>query len=470
MSEARSGGRRRTVAVVGGGIAGLSVAFELLERSQRLPNEIGVLCLEAADRPGGNLQTLLRDGFLCESGATGFLDNAPATLTLVRRLGLTERVVRAEPRAGRRFVFRGGRLRQVPTAPAAFLRSGILPLHAKLRVMAEPLIPARRDERDESIFDFAARRIGRRAAGLLVDAMVAGIYAGDVKALSLRATFPRMREMEAEHGSLFRAMRARRKQGGGGPAGPGGRLTSFKTGMQELVAALGSRLGVALHLGTKVTGVSDLGRRGFRINRGEGPPLDVDAVVLACPAWSAADLVQEMDHGMAQAMSGIPSAALAVVHLGYREAELVEAPLDGFGFLVPRGQNLRILGTLWCSSIFPGRAPEGRVLLTTMVGGAHDPEAFALDDAELIRIVRRDLEQAMGISAEPLFSEIVRHRRGIPQYTLGHLERVSAVELRGERHPGLFVCGNSYRGISINACVEESSRVAEAVLADLSER
>lgn len=468
MSDGRPAARPR-VAVIGAGVSGLTVAFELSERAQRLPGGIDLVCLERSPRTGGNILTIARDGFVCEWGPNGFLDNSPPTLTLVRRLKLTERVVRAEETSARRFIFRAGRLREAPATPPRFLRSDILPWGSKLRVLMEPLIPSKRDDRDESVFEFASRRIGRGAASVLVDAMVTGIYAGDVRSLSLPATFPKMRQMEAEHGTLFRAMLARRRaaresgESGGGPAGPGGTLTSFRGGMQELTDTLAAKLGGRLRLSARVESVGDLGRRGFRVHQAEGAPLDVDAVVLACPAWHAAPLVAPMDPELSGAMTGIGSASLAVVHLGYRDGTFGETP-NGFGFLVPRGQGLRILGTIWASCVFPGRAPRGSVLLTSMIGGAHDPAAVELDDKTLVAAVREDLRRAMEIHADPFFVEIMRHPRGIPQYNLGHPERVRAIERRLGEHPGLFVSGNSYHGISVNACVEEAPRVAEAVL------
>ena len=471
MSE--SDGSMHTVAVVGGGVGGLAVAFELKERSERLPGEIELISLEATGRTGGNIRTLQRDGFVCEWGPNGFLDNSPPTMTLIRRLGLQDRVLQAGSRAASRFVYREGKLREIPSGPRSLLTSDILPLSGKLRLLGEPLIPRRRDDSDESIYDFASRRIGRQAAAVLVDAMVTGICAGDVRGLSLPATFPKLHEMETKHGSLFRAMLARRREsrdsGGtaGGPTGPGGRLTSFRGGMQELTDSLAAAVGGSLHLNTRVTAVSDLGRRGFRVHRDVGAPMDVDAVVLACPSWRAVDLVATTDPEMSRAMSGISSAPLAVIHLGYREGSLGEMR-DGFGFLVPRGQRVRILGTIWSSNVFEERAPAGSLLMTTMIGGAHDPEAVRLDDDELIRIVRTDLEKTMGALAPPYFVEIVRHERGIPQYTLGHSDRVALIGARLRKHPGLFVCGNSYRGISVNACVQEGPEIAENVLEHLS--
>ena len=459
----------RSVIVIGGGIAGLTVSFELAERAERLDQPLDLLCLEASDRPGGNIRSDREGKFLCEWAANGFLDNAPDTVTLVRRLGLEDRVLKAREAAERRFIFRSGKLRRVPTTPGAFLRSDILSLGGKLRLLMEPVIRPRRDPSDETVFDFAARRIGRQAAAVLVDAMVSGIYAGDVRRLSLSATFPRMRQMEDDHGTLFRAMLARRRQarndGGavGGPAGPGGCLTSFRDGMQELPAALADRLGSRLRLSCPVTRLSSMGNRGIRVHPREGAPIDADAVILACPAWSAATIVEPMDAAISEALAAIPSAALAVVHLGYRR-DAIAGPPEGFGFLVPRGQGPRILGCLWSSRIFDERAPDGSALLTVMIGGAHDPDAVEMNDNRLHEAVRRDLLTTMNIRADPYFVRTIRHPRGIPQYELGHPGRLRTIDERRAANPGLWLTGNSLRGIAINACVEEAPGVAESVL------
>ncbi len=298
--------------------------------------------------------------------------------------------------------------------------------------------------------------------------MVSGIYGGDVRALSLQATFPKMWKMEADHGGLVRAMISRKKKSAsaaasGGPAGPGGTLTSFREGLQELIDALAREAGPALRLHSRVVRVAEAGPRGFRLFLAGGESIDAEAVVLACPAWFAAEIVSGLDVELAGALAGIPSASLAVAHFGFDEADLARRP-HGFGFLVPRGEGPRILGTLWSSSIFPGRSPAGKVLLTSMVGGAHDPEAVALDDAALTDIVRKDLGETMGIDAAPRFVRIFRQPRGIPQYTLGHIGRLETIDRRLSAHPGLFACGNSYRGISVNACVDEAPRIADAAL------
>ena len=381
---------------------------------------------------------------------------------MIRDLGVADRLQPSNRHAARRYLFRKGRLRLLPSGPIAFLASGVLSPAGKLRVLSEPFGSGPPAEDDESVYDFASRRIGREAAAVLVDAMVGGIFAGDARSLSLRAAFPKMFAMESEHGSLFRAMLARRrerKSEGGGPAGPGGTLTSFRGGMGELIDALATAVRPALRTRCRVARVIALGDRGYRLNLTEGAPLDATAIVLACPTWHAARAVDALDSELAGIMASIPVAPVAVVHFGYDRGTTGVSP-HGFGFLAPRGEGLRILGCLWASSIFDGRADEGRSLLTSMIGGATDPEAVNLPDGELIDIARRDLERSMGIEKGPGFVRIFRHPRGIPQYTLGHRARVADIERRLRRWPGLLACGNSYRGISVNACAAEAPGIA----------
>lgn len=448
--------------VIGGGIAGLACADEIVRRD---PGG-SLLLLEAEDRLGGNIRTSHEEGFTFEWGVNGFLDSVPETLDLVERIGLGEELMPARETAGRRFIYRDGRLREIPLHPLRFFASDLLSLGGRMRILGEPFAPSRKGD-DESVFGFASRRIGREAAEILVDAMVSGVYAGDARRLSLEATFPKMAAMEREHGSLARALMARRRTarvaGGrkGGPAGPAGTLTSFRSGMEILIETLRVRVGPSrIRLGARVRGVTPDGS-GYRLTlERPGETIAAGRLIVAAPARAAAVFLRDFDPVLSGELAQIAYAGLAVVALAYRTEDLPEEP-DGFGFLAPRGQGLRILGCLWDSSVFSHRAPEGWTLLRAMIGGAHDAAAIDLGDDELVAIVQRDLRASMRIDASPRLVRVFRHPLGIPQYMLGHPARLRVIDAAVGRHAGLLLVGNSYRGIAVNSCVKEAAEVGQ---------
>jgi protoporphyrinogen/coproporphyrinogen III oxidase len=479
------------IVVVGGGIAGLATAFELRRAAAGFPGGLDVRVLEASDRTGGNLRTEKDDGYSVEWGPNGFLDSVPETLDLVERAGLTAELQRADPAAARRFLVRGGRLRELPSGPGSFLFSRVLSLGGRLRVLAEPFA-SRPPDGDETVFEFARRRIGREAAAVLVDAMVSGVFAGDSRRLSLASCFPKMAAMEAEHGGLVRAMIARQRERKaarrhlealraegreapelsrpGGPAGPAGTLTSFRDGIERFARGLEAALGDAVEVGRPVLSLTrDPETARWRIEAEGGEALEADAVVLATPAPHAAPLLRPLDETLSKEIAAIPTAPLAVVALAWDAAAIGGAP-NGFGFLAPRGEGCRILGCLWDSSIFPGRAPAGKVLLRAMVGGAQDPAAIALTDEELLATARADLARAMGISVPPERHWIFRHRLGISQYTVGHGARLGRIADRLERLPGLELAGQSYFGVSMNSAAERAASRAPELVARLARR
>lgn len=452
----------KRIVIAGGGIAGLSIAFALKGRAP----DAEIHVLERGVRAGGNIRTEVFDGYTCEAGPNGFLDNAPDTWRLIRDLKLESRVLPSCDAARRRFIVRRGRLREVPTSPVSLLTTSAVSITAKCRIALEPFARHRLEE-DESIHDFAARRIGSEAAERLVGSMVAGMFAGDPRALSLRACFPRMYQMEEEHGSLFRALLATRgKRRGGSAGGPAGRLTSFTGGMVDLISALTCALDGCVRTSTAVRTIRPPGTAGTKhaIETSDGTIL-ADAIVLAGTATDSAAIVRGCDPTLADLLGGIPTAPLAVVCLGFPGEVFEGTPkLDGFGFLVPRSEPFRILGAVWESSVFRNRAPSGNALLRVMIGGALDRAAVELTDDQLLDAVLGDLTRIMGVNHAPGFVHIVRHTRGIPQYVTGHLARLREIDARLRSVPGLFLAGNSYRALSMNACIAQASRIADTVL------
>jgi oxygen-dependent protoporphyrinogen oxidase len=470
----------RRVVVIGGGIAGLATALGVQDRARAAGLEVEVLLLEAGDQVGGNIRTDRDDGWTVEWGPNGFLDSVPATLDLVRRVGLEGRIQRADANAAKRYIYRSGKLRLLPAGPVGFFASPVLSVPGRLRVMWEPFARSRPEGVDETIHDFAARRIGEEAASVLVDAMVSGVFAGNTRELSLKSTFPTMARMEAEHGGLVRAMIAKQKARGaakqrGGPSGPAGTLTSFDDGLDLFPRAVERALGQSVRTRAPVVSLQPVAWRGeerrtgpvrWAVRLGTGETVLAEQVVLAVPAATAAKLLEPLDSELGETLSSIRSATIGVVALGYDAAAIGGAP-DGFGFLVPRGEGPRILGCLWDSSLFPGRAPDGKVLLRAMIGGAHDPQATELERGGLVEIVTRDLATTMGISAKPELVRVYRHKVGIAQYHVGHAERLASIEEGLARLPGLSVSGSSYFGVAMNACIERAAQDAERIVDSL---
>lgn len=451
------------IIVVGGGIAGLSVAWALRWRDP----SAHLLVLERGTRTGGNIRTEYVEGYTCEGGPDGFLDNAPETLRLVRQIGLERRLLPSRDAARKRYIFRKGRLHQVPLAPREMITSALLSPAGKIRLLCEPL-SRRTTDQDESVHDFATRHVGAEAASVLVESMVSGIFAGDAHALSLRACFPKMWEMESRYGSLVRAMIATRKQrkATDAPGAPAGKLTSFVTGMSELVDGLTAALAESVRTGTRVLNVRRDPETGSWNVLTTSGHLEADAVILAGPSAESSEFLRTFDPRLARELDDIPTAPVVVLALGYDAA--ATGPLDGFGFLAPRSEGIRTLGALWETSIYPNRAPEGKALLRVILGGAQDRAAVTLSDDELLAVVRKDLETTMGLTAPPEFVRITRHARGIPQYERGHLARLGRIDALAAMHRGLFLAGNSYRGVSMNSCIAEADKIAEGVLAERS--
>ncbi len=485
MTDREAAPDRPRVVVVGGGISGLTAAFQVLQERA----DVEVMVLEREDRVGGTATSDAVDGFLVDRGPNGFLTNVPDAYNLSLELGLQAELLPASEAAGKRFLFFGGALVPVPTGAGALLRSPLLSPRGKARMALEPFLPAADPRREESVHAFAARRLGREFADVMVSPMVAGVSAGDARQSSLQALFPRMHRLEAEHGGLVRGMlaqqRARRaaKARGegegrvaGGPSGPGGRLTSFRQGgAGRLTQALAEALRGRVHVGMGVERIELGGGRRFRVVTSAGPgagagevpgALDADAVIVATPAYVAAEVLRDVAPEAVAPLASIPYAGIRVVALGFGRSA-VPRSLDGFGFLVPPGQGLRILGSLWTSTLFPPQAPEGAVLLRSLAGGMGDPGFLDLDEDAAIDAVRADLRTSLGVTAAPTMAHVVGWRRGIPQYTLGHLARVEAATEAVGAVPGLALTGNAYRGIGLNDCVRDARAVGREVASRL---
>lgn len=462
--------RPRRVVVVGGGIAGLAAAHRLLELARDGGWALDVTLLEATDRLGGTIRTEAADGFLLEAGPDSFVSEKPWALALAERIGLGPRLRRTDDRHRRTYVVRRGRLVPLPEgfvllAPARVgpvLASPVFSLGGKLRMGLDLVLPRRRGGGDESLGSFVRRRLGRQVLERVAQPLVGGIYTADPDRLSLAATMPRFLALEREHRSLILGLR-RAAPSRDAAGASGARWSLFVTlagGMEELVRALAARLPAgAVRLGVAVTTVTRRGS-GWTVRTGDGDALDADGVVLAGPAPGMAGVVREADHTLAGLLAGIGYASSATVALAYPR-RAIRHPLDGFGFVVPRVERRPSVACTFSSVKYPGRAPEGWVLLRVFLGGAGQPETLHHDDAALVRLAHEDVAALLGIDHPPVLSRLWRHPRSMPQYEVGHLDRVAAIEARLEALPGLVLAGGAYRGVGIPDCIRSGELAAE---------
>jgi protoporphyrinogen/coproporphyrinogen III oxidase len=451
--------RKVDVAVVGGGIAGLAAAHALAAKAASF------VLLEASERWGGVIRTEEKDGFLLEGGPDSLLALKPEGIGLCRELGLGDGLVPTNPVERAVFVVHRGRLHPLPDGMALavpmkvgpFLKSPLFSWPGKLRTGMDLLIPARKNGGDESIASFIRRRFGTESLERLGEPLLAGIHSGDPERLSIRATFPRLADLEVRHGSLVRGLWSQPKA----PAGTSA-FYSLRGGLVELVNALVAALPAeSLRAHTTVRALEHR-PGGLRVAT-DGDAIDASAVIVAVPAGKAAPLVDALVPDAARFLASIPFASTATVLLGYRR-EHVRHPLNGYGLVVPRAEGLRVPACSFFSTKFPGRAPEDHVLLRAFVGGMRDPEALLLDDAGLVETATRDLAPLLGITTPPLFARVFRWPQGTPQMEVGHFERLRAAEERVAEVPGLYMTGSGLRGTGIPDVVADARRVAAAAL------
>ena len=464
--------------IIGGGISGLATAWLLKSRAEREGIKLSLTLIEKEPQLGGKIKSIKADGYLCEWGPNGFLDSKPQTLDLCKELGAAGELLRSNDNARKRFIYSGGILNKLPENGPTFLKSRLISWPGKLRLAMEPFIPKYTGEEDETLADFGRRRLGSEALNKLIAPMVSGIFAGDPETMSLVSCFPRIAELEWEYGGLIKAMiflakKKKREQAAGkvvaSAAGPGGVLTSFKEGIETLTQIMINKLtGVQLMSGTQVLEVKKGGSAPYRVIT-EGGELDADLVIIAAPAHAGAGMLGTLAPKVGALLAQIPYSSMTVLCFGY-ERERIALNLDGFGYLIPKEEGCNTLGTLWDSSIFQNRAPEGKVLLRSMMGGACHPEYIGLTDEEVVRRVRGDLKRIMGIDAAPSFVQVYRHEQAIPQYTVGHGKRLALLARESAKFPGLILTGNSYRGIGLNDCVAAAHRAVDEAMGQLTKR
>jgi oxygen-dependent protoporphyrinogen oxidase len=470
------------VVIIGGGISGLAAAHRFVEQRAQANNRSEIILLEASAHLGGIIRTSRRDGFLLEGGPDSFISEKPEALSLAKRIGLESRLIETNDEHRRSFIVRGGKLYAVPEgfqllAPSRFwpfVTTGIFSWPGKARMALDLFLPRRTSVNgsdDESLAQFVRRRLGREALERMAQPMVGGIYTADPEHLSLRATMPRFLEMEREHRSVIRAMwKKRRKLNEREAHGTSGAryslFLSFDEGMQTLSDALVARLkDVSIRLNTKAESLKfDEKSHGWKIHSSAGETINADAVCLALPAYASANLFRAGGNTqLADELDAIPYASTATVNLGYKRADIPHA-LDGFGFVAPIIERRATLACTFSSVKFKGRAPDGHALLRAFVGGALQPEIFALDEDEMLARVRQDLRELLGIEKPPLFTHVEKWPRSMAQYHLGHVERVRKIKERLRQLPNLKLAGNAYSGAGIPDCIRSGESAADEIL------
>jgi oxygen-dependent protoporphyrinogen oxidase len=465
------------IAVVGGGIAGLAAAHRLIELGHERRQPLDVKLLEAGPRLGGTIVTEQSGGFVLEGGPDSFLSEKPAALRLCERLGITDRLVGTREEFRRTFIVHDGRLHPLPEgflllAPTQFwpfLTTSLFSLHGKLRMGLDLVLPRGPRREDESLASFVRRRLGSEALDRVAQPLVGGIYTADPERLSLGATMPRFLAMEREHRSVIAAMWRQSRLASASATGSGARWSlflSFDEGMQVLVDNLARRLpeGV-VRCGSALRSLSRAAAGGWTLDGGE----ECHAVILATPSFVSSRLLSDLDPRLGAELEGIPYASSATVTLAYRRED-VPHPLDGFGFVVPAVEKRRIIACTFSNLKYPGRAPAGFVVLRSFVGGSLQPELFDVDDAAMLRAVRGEMADLLGVGAEPVLSRIHRYPRAMPQYEVGHLQRMERVRHLLAAHSGIQLAGSAYEGVGIPDCIASGERAAEAVMETLPSR
>ena len=448
------------VIVIGGGISGLACAYRLQQAG------ISVRVVEAEGRPGGMIETKEKDGFRFELGPQSFLSTEPL-LALIDALGLKDQMLYANSRAPRYILVRG-RLIPAPLAPPSLLTTSLFGAGTKWRLLTEMFRHTKPPEGDESIAAFVRRKFGEDLLNRLAAPFVSGVYAGDPEKLSLRAAFPKVYEFEERYGSVLRgAMKSRPAKGA-----PRAGLCYFRGGMHALPQAIATRLGGSLLLETSAAALcrgETNGKPWFEVDiqcDDHRETMAASAVVLATSTDIAAKILRNLSGQIPPLLSQIEYAPAVVLSAGYRREQFQQPP-DGFGFLVPRSEGLRVLGTVFNSSLFAGRAPEGMVFLTSFAGGATDPDLCKLGDDEIAETICAEVARVLGITGKPVMTNLQRHSRALPQCNLGHTQVVKSLEAITASIPGLFLTGNYLSGPSIGACIEQAYKTADAARAYL---
>ena len=459
----------RRIAIIGGGISGLSAAFHL-EQQRQSGAALEYVLFERASRLGGSLRTERADGCLIEAGPDSFLTEKPWAADLCRELGIGDQLIGSNDADRKTYILVNGRLAPLPDGLMFMVPTKILPvvfsplfsLRTKLRMAREWFHPPRPAAADETVAALVERHYGSEMVDRLADPLLSGVYGGEASGLSVRAVLPRFAEMESKYGSLGRGMLAARKRMASSKTPPRPLFSSLKDGMQQLVDAVVARLpGEALRTGTAV---KELRRaespqgESWLVSPDNGPAESFDSVILATPAPVAGALLASLQPELAKELSAIAYSSSVTVTLGYDRAALRLPP--GFGFLVPRSEGKRMLACTFVHNKFPHRAPQDRALLRCFLGGARDEEVLSWPEEQIEAAVRKELREILWLTAQPLFCRIYKWQGAMAQYGAGHLERLQRIELLRQQLPGLALAGNGYRGIGVPDCIRSGKEAA----------
>ncbi|MGH7771612.1 MAG: protoporphyrinogen oxidase [Candidatus Binatia bacterium] len=468
----------RHIVVVGGGISGLAATYRLMELGQERKIRPEIHLLEASQRLGGSIATERVGDFLVEGGPDSFISEKPWALWLCQRLGIRSRLISANTAHQKIYVvYKGsllplpdGFLLMAPTRLWPLIRTPLFSWHGKLRIAWELFLPRGGTDGDESLASFIRRRLGQEVLDRVAQPLIGGIYATDPERLSLAATMPRFLEMERTRRSIIWAMWLGQRRRSW-KAGSGTRWSLFVTllgGMQELVEAIASRLPVrTVHLSTKATGLEwNAAKKNWIITTNKAKEIEADGLILALPAYRSAEIISALAPELAQELRSIPYSSAATVNLAYRLSEIPHN-LDGFGLVVPTIESRKIMACTFSSIKYPGRAPDGYALLRAFVGGALQPFLFEQDDHTIESSVRQELSALLGVSASPLFCRIHRHPHSMPQYQIGHDERIRRAEAYLSKVPALALAGNAYHGVGIDDCIHSGEEAADRLLRQL---
>ena len=465
---ARRGINVKKVAIVGGGITGLAAAYRL----QTLAPEINVTLIERDTRLGGKISTERVDGFIIESAPDCFLSRKPEGIALCEELGITNRLQGRDSAHTNTYVMRNGTLYDlpagltglVPTNLDALASSPLISAEGKRRLAEELTLPAAPDEANESVAHFVSRRLGKEVFEQLIEPLMGGIYSGDAKQLSLAATFPQLRQLELKYGSLIKGLLAKQEtnsQTQTEPAYPP--FVSFRTGMQELIEILVQRLTQSTLLTGHAVESLTPNKTGYRVTLSNGKHIQADAVILTTPAYITAKLVAPWDKALAHAHHAIPYASTAVVTVAYEESKL-PIRLDGRGYVIPAVEKTEVKACTWTSSKWAGRVPEGFALLRLFLGRYGKRNILQNSDEQLVMLARQELKRTLNITAAPHFTRVQRWAQAMPQYNLGHLERLAQIDSQLAQHKGLLLAGASYRGVGIPDCIRSADQAAKKIV------